>query len=152
MQAWSLKVMVTNPRAKSVLIGTLAERTGVNIETIRYYERVALLPSPRRSDGGHRIYEQEHIQRLNFVRRSRELGFPLDDIRALLTLVDTGNSDCSAAREIALRHLAEVHGKIRSLKRLERALKTMTNACQPGKQSSCPIIEALSARIDGATK
>ncbi len=137
--------MVTNARAKPVLIGALAEQTGVNIETIRYYERVKLLPPPRRSEGRQRMYESDHVRRLNFIRRSRELGFPLDGIRALLALVDDGNPDCCATREIAVRHLADVQGKIASLKRLERALKKMTDACRPGDQSSCPIIEALSA-------
>lgn len=143
--------MVTNSRAKSVLIGTLAERTGVNIETIRYYERVGLLPSPPRSEGRWRVYDEEHIQLLNFVRRSRELGFSLDDIRALLALVDDGNTECGAAKKIALRHLADVHGKITSLKRLERALKNMTDACRPGDQSSCPIIEALNTSAEART-
>jgi MerR family transcriptional regulator, mercuric resistance operon regulatory protein len=141
--------MVTSPRARPVLIGALAERTGVNIETIRFYERVGLLPSPPRSQGRHRVYDEEHLQRLRFVRRCRELGFSLDDIRALLALVDDGNSKCGAARGIALRHLADVHGKITSLKRLERALKNMTDACRPGDQSSCPIIEALSSDAEG---
>ena len=82
--------------------------------------------------------------RLSFIRRSRELGFPLDDIRALLQLVDGGSSDCRATKDITLRHLADVRGKIASLRKLERALKDMTDACLPGNQSSCPIIDALS--------
>ena len=149
MQGRSFIIVVTNSRAKPVQIGTLAERTGVNIETIRYYERVGLLPLPPRSGGGHRLYDEEHIQRLNFVRRSRELGFPLNDIRALLALVQDGKADCAVTKEIAVRHLADVQGKITSLKRLERALNTMTDACRPGNQSSCPIIEALSASAEG---
>ena len=141
--------MVTNSRANPVLIGALAEKTGVNIETIRYYERIGLLPLPPRSGGRHRLYDERHIQRLNFVRRSRELGFPLDDVRALLALVDNGKTECRMTKEISLRHLADVRGKMASLKRLERALKTMTDACRPGDQSSCPIIEALSAGTQG---
>jgi MerR family mercuric resistance operon transcriptional regulator len=132
-----------------VLIGDLAERTGVNIETIRYYERVGLLPPPPRSEGRRRMYDAEHIQRLSFVRRGRELGFSLDDIRALLALVDDGNSECGGAREIALRHLDDVHGKIASLRKLERALKTMTDACRPEDQTACPIIEALGVGATG---
>jgi MerR family mercuric resistance operon transcriptional regulator len=142
--------MVTKSRAEPLLIGQLAERTGVNIETIRYYERVRLLPSPPRTKGRHRIYDERHHQRLSFIRRSRELGFPLDDIRTLLALVDEGNLDCCVAKDIALGHLADVRGKISSLRRLERALKDMTDACRPGKQSSCPIIEALSAGTTAA--
>jgi MerR family mercuric resistance operon transcriptional regulator len=137
--------MVTNARAEPFLIGTLAERTGVNIETIRYYERVGLLPAPPRTGGRHRAYDEGHVQRLSFIRRSRELGFPLDDIRTLLRLASTGNMDCCATREITLCHLADIRGKIASLKKLERALKSMTDACRPSRQLSCPIIDALSA-------
>jgi MerR family mercuric resistance operon transcriptional regulator len=124
-------------------IGQLAAETGVNIETIRYYERVGLLATPSRTTGRHRAYDKQYVQRLTFVRRSRELGFSLSDIRALLDLSD-GKQDC-AARELTLRHLADVRGKIASLRKLERALKAMTEACHPGEQSSCPIFDALSA-------
>lgn len=127
-----------------MLIGKLATETGVNIETIRYYERVELLSAPARTEGGHRVYDADHVQRLTFIRRSRELGFSLDDIRTLLALSD-GKRDC-AAKELTLRHLADVRGKIASLKRLERALKGMTEACKPGDQKSCPIFDALSSQ------
>jgi MerR family mercuric resistance operon transcriptional regulator len=127
-----------------MLIGKLAAQTGVNIETIRYYERVELLSAPARTDGGHRVYDADHVRRLTFIRRSRELGFSLDDIRTLLALSD-GKRDC-AAKELTLRHLTDVRGKIASLKRLERALKGMTQACKPGDQNSCPIFDALSGR------
>jgi MerR family transcriptional regulator, mercuric resistance operon regulatory protein len=105
-------------------IGQLAAETGVNIETIRYYERVGLLAIPSRTTGRHRAYDKQYVQRLTFVRRSRELGFSLGDIRALLDLSD-GKQD-RVARELTLRHLADVRGKIASLRKLERALKAMT--------------------------
>ena len=127
-----------------MLIGKLAAETGVNIETIRYYERVKLLSAPARTDGGHRVYNADHVQRLTFIRRSRELGFSLDDIRLLLALSD-GKRDCEA-KELTMRHLADIRGKISSLRRLERALKGMTEACKPGDQNSCPIFDALSSR------
>jgi MerR family mercuric resistance operon transcriptional regulator len=127
-----------------MLIGKLAAETGVNIETIRYYERVGLLAAPPRTRGRLRVYDRHHAQRLTFIRRSRELGFSLDDIRTLLDLSD-GRRDC-AARQLTLRHLDEVRGKIASLKRLERALKGMTEACKPGDQHSCPIFDALSGQ------
>jgi MerR family mercuric resistance operon transcriptional regulator len=146
--------MVTNTRTPPLLIGKpplligkLSDRTGVNIETIRYYERIGLLPSPPRTHGRHRSYDAGHLQRLTFIRRSRELGFSLDDIRALLAVVDSGDLTCATARELTLRHLADVRGKIASLKRLERALKQMSDACTPGRQPSCPIIDVLSARL-----
>jgi MerR family mercuric resistance operon transcriptional regulator len=128
-----------------MLIGRLAAETGVNIETIRYYERVALLSVPARTGGGHRVYDVGHVERLTFIRRSRELGFSLDEIRTLVSLSD-GKQD-GAAKELTMRHLANVRGKIASLKRLERALKGMTEACKPGNQKSCPIFDALSGQI-----
>ena len=136
--------MTTISRAGPLLIGSLSQLTGVNIETIRYYERARLLPLPPRTQGRHRAYDEADIVRLNFVRRSRELGFSIDDIRSLLRLIESSNSDCCATKEITLRQLADVRGKITSLKKLERALKSMTDACRPGNQSSCPIIDALS--------
>jgi MerR family transcriptional regulator, mercuric resistance operon regulatory protein len=127
-----------------MLIGKLSAETNVNIETIRYYERVGLLAAPPRTRGGLRMYDQHHARRLTFIRRSRELGFSLDDIRTLINLSD-GKQDC-AARKLTLRHLDDVQGKIASLKRLARALKSMTEACKPGDQKSCPIFDALSGR------
>ena len=127
-----------------MLIGKLAAETGVNIETIRYYERVGLLDIPPRTEGRHRVYNEQAVQRLTFIRRSRELGFSLEDIRTLLDLSD-GKQDC-AARALTLRHLDDVRGKITSLKRLEKALNGMTEACKPGDQNLCPIFDALSGR------
>jgi MerR family mercuric resistance operon transcriptional regulator len=139
--------MTTNTRSRvdAVTIGKLSDRTGVNIETIRYYERVGLLPAPPRSAGRHRLYDAAHLQRLSFIRRSRELGFSLDEIRMLLGLADNADMACADTREMTLRHLADVRGKIASLRKLERALKSMTDACQPGSQSSCPILDTLNA-------
>jgi MerR family mercuric resistance operon transcriptional regulator len=128
-----------------MLIGEISTRTGVNIETIRYYERIGLIPAPPRKNGRRRIYDESHVRRLRFVRRSRGLGFALDDIRTLLALADRGEQACSETREMAVRHLADVRGKIASLRKLERALREMTDACRPGRQSSCPILDALSA-------
>ncbi len=124
-----------------MLIGKLCARTGVAIETIRYYERVGLLSAPPRTVGGHRSYDERHAQRLRFIRRSRELGFALDDIRILLTLWDTKQD--YAARELTRRHLTSVRSKIANLKKLEQALKEMTAACRPGVQEKCPIFDAL---------
>ncbi|MBI4275238.1 MAG: helix-turn-helix domain-containing protein [Rhizobiales bacterium] len=128
-----------------LFIGRLAALTGVDIETIRYYERIALVSAPARTAGRYRIYGEQHIRRLAFIRCSRELGFSLEDIRHLLRVADRGNAASAEIRRLTLARLADVHGKIASLNKLERALKTMTNACQPGNQCSCPIIDALSA-------
>lgn len=138
--------MDTKSRANPLMIGRLSERTGVNIETIRYYERVGLLPAPARTQGKHRSYDESHLRRLAFIRRSRDLGFSLDDIRTLLALAERGEVACATTKGVALRHLVEIRSKIASLRKLERALRTMTNACAPGAQDSCPIIHALSGR------
>jgi len=136
--------MTGQSSARFFLIGTLAKRTSVNIETIRYYERVGLLARPPRSPGRHRLYDEDYVHRLAFVRRCRELGFSIEDVRALLRLVDAGGSDCASTKDITLRHLDNVRGKIASLKKLEKALKTMADACRPGRQVTCPILDALS--------
>lgn len=124
-------------------IGRLSERTGCNVETIRYYEKIGLLSPPPRTAGGHRVYSGDHAQRLGFVRRSRELGFSLDEVRALLALADGGEYDCGKVKEITLHHLRGVKEKIRDLRRLERTLATISSACEGGIAPRCPIIEAL---------
>jgi len=131
-------MMQTRSRARQLPIGRLSEKTGVNIETIRYYERVGLLPAPARSAGRHRLYNETQAQRLSFIRRSRELGFSLNDIRTLLTLADNGDVACFDTRELTLRHLADVRGKIASLRKLASALKAMTDACHPAVSAHAP--------------
>lgn len=134
---------VTASRARGFTIGTLSERTGVNIETIRYYERIQLLPPPPRTAGNQRVYEEEHQRRLNFIRRARELGFTIEDIRAMLTLVDRHAVTCRQVQGVAVRQLAAVRAKIVDLKRLERVLKEMTASCAGGEAPECPIVETL---------
>jgi MerR family mercuric resistance operon transcriptional regulator len=134
----------TTSRAESFTIGALSERTGVNIETIRYYEKIGLLPPPRRSEGRHRLYDRELTQRLQFVRRSRELGFSIEEIKALLRLVDQGGLGCSEAKAITERHLADIRGKITDLKRLERVLSRLATACEANELPQCPLLETLS--------
>lgn len=126
-------------------IGTLSKGTGVNIETIRYYERIGIMPKPPRTSGGQRIYETSHLKRLAFIRRSRELGFSLDEIRALLRLVDGGNYTCGEVHEMAVAHIADIRRKIADLRRMERVLKDMAAKCDGGDVPECPILDALSA-------
>ncbi len=138
--------MPQKPPTKPLLIGSLSAQSGVNIETIRYYERVGLLPAPPRTHGRHRSYDQHHLQRLAFIRRSRELGFSLDEIRKLLELDSDGKRACSeSVKEITLQHLENVRAKIASLKKLERALDRMSRDCKPGESVPCPILQALSS-------
>jgi MerR family transcriptional regulator, mercuric resistance operon regulatory protein len=97
---------VTDKRGASLSIGALSQQTGVHIETIRYYERVKMLAAPPRTGGGRRVYDHSHRRTLGFIRRARDLGFSLDEIRALLDLDGSGRASCAEVREIANRHLA----------------------------------------------
>lgn len=124
-------------------IGGLSRATGVNVETIRYYERIGLLAPPPRTAGGHRLYPDAQLRRLAFIRRSRELGFSLDEIRNLLGLVDGGYS-CGQVQEAALTHLGSIRRKIADLRRMERSLAETVDRCRGGADSECPIIDALS--------
>jgi MerR family mercuric resistance operon transcriptional regulator len=141
--------MITKTR--SLTIGKLAEATGVNLETIRYYERIGLMPRPARTAGGYRSYEPEHVGRLNFIRRSRELGFTLDGVRGLLRLVDGHRYTCAQIHEITARHAGDIRRKIADLRRLERVLTGMAARCEGGQVPECPIVDALfETRAGGA--
>ena len=128
---------------KSITRGVLAKQSKVNSETIRYYEKIELMPEPARSEGGHRQYDNEHLKRLVFIRRCRELGFSLDDIKNLLGLVDTGKYSCDEVRLRTETHLQEVQQKLRDLKKMEGMLKDLVAECRSGKLPNCPIVEAL---------
>ena len=126
-------------------IGEYSRRTGGNIETIRYYERIGLLPVPERT-GRYRRYDAADVRRLAFIRRARELGFTLDEVRTLLKLSESGGEiACADVREIAASHLAEVKAKIADLRAMERTLIDAVRRCDAGEVSGCPMIEALSA-------
>src|SRR3546814_12171140 len=107
----------------------LSRRTGCNIETIRYYEKIGLLPAPARSDGGHRLYGHGHLMRLGFVRRARELGFTLDEIRALLRLAEDRDRPCAEAREVAAAHLTDIRTKIADLQAMASVLAGTVVRC-----------------------
>lgn len=126
-----------------IKIGMLSERTGCNIETIRYYERIELLPPPPRSQGGYRLYGAEHLKRLTFIRRSRELGFTLEEVRGLLRLVDGGDYSCAEVKAFTLDHVDQVRRKIVDLRKLEKVLKDMASQCDGGEVPECPVIDAL---------
>ena len=131
-------------KAMDVLsIGKLSKQSGVNIETIRYYEKIGVMPAPGRNAGGFRIYEPDHLKRLSFVRRSRQLGFSLDEIRNLLRLVDGHGHTCAEVHALMLSHLAEIRRKIRDLRRLQRAMAEMAAQCSGESVPECPIVDAL---------
>ena len=124
-------------------IGQLSKATGTNVETIRYYERIGLLPEPARTNGGYRSYEKSHQSRLKFVRHSRDLGFSIDEIRSLLDLSDHPARDCHEADEIASRHLSEVEKKIAQLDALRAELNRIVGRCRGGVAGDCRVIDAL---------
>lgn len=130
--------------AKHLTIGELARGAGTKVETVRFYEKSGLLPVPDRTGGNYRAYGPEHLTRLSFIRRSRELGFPLDQVRALLTLADERDRPCEAIDSIAKEHLVEVERKIADLQALQRELNSMIDQCSCGTVAECRIIEALS--------
>jgi MerR family mercuric resistance operon transcriptional regulator len=132
------------PNANVLPIGELSRRTGCNIETIRYYERIGLLPKAARL-GRYRTYEPGDVARLGFVRRSRELGFTIEEVRALLALAFGGHASCAEARDLAASHLTDVRARIADLRRMERVLVTAVRACDAGDSAGCPLIDTLSA-------
>jgi len=129
---------------QKLAIGTLSQQSGCNIQTIRHYEAIGLLPPPKRTNGNHRLYNPDHIDRLVFIRRGRELGFSIEDIRELFELSENPDASCEKASAIARRHLENIQKNKASLSALEKELNAMINACPNEKNSTCSIIEALS--------
>ncbi|KRR12386.1 MerR family transcriptional regulator [Bradyrhizobium valentinum] len=128
-----------------VSIGELAKAASTQVVTIRYYERIGLLPSPRRTPGNYRTYDREQVFRLRFIRRCRDLGFTLDQIRDLLRLSARKEQDCTDVDRLAAAHLEEVEKKIADLKRLAAELHRLNNCCEGGGRiADCRIIDALS--------
>ena len=129
-------------------IGELSRLTQVSSETIRYYEKIGIMPNPPRNSSGYRIYATPHLERLSFVRRSRELGFSQPEVRKLLTLVDEHKYTCAEVREMTARHLSTVRNKIKDLRKLEKALANMVSECDGGDIPECPIVDILAALPD----
>ena len=130
-------------KARGYGIGEMSGKTGVNIETVRYYERIGIMPKPDRTEGGNRQYNHDQLKRLHFVKRSRELGFNLEEIRALLKMVDRKDFTCGEVHSMTIDHLSTVTRKLADLQRLERALKSMASECNKGEVPDCPIIDEL---------
>ena len=128
---------------KILTIGQLAAQTGCKVQTIRYYEQIALMPAVARTNGNQRRYGRRHQERLAFIRHSRELGFPLDAIRELLGLVDNPKQSCDAADRIARRQLEQVKSRILRLQALGTELERMIAQCRGGQIANCQVIEAL---------
>ncbi|GLI94387.1 MerR family transcriptional regulator [Methylocystis echinoides] len=124
-------------------IGRIALTAGVNLETVRYYERIGLMPPPARTASGHRAYEKTHLRRLVFIRRSRELGFSIEDIRALLALAEPSRVSCAEVRVIAQTHLDDVRAKLADLTKLEGILAATIAQCSGDPAPSCPVLDML---------
>lgn len=137
--------MAVHMPQKGVQRGELAKRTGCNLETIRYYEKIGLIPAPPRGANGYRVYGESHVRRLRFILRARELGFAIDEIHGLLQLVDGGNQTCAEVRARTEQHLADVRAKIGDLRRIERVLATTAAACSGGDVPECPVLDALAS-------
>tara|TARA_R110002124_G_scaffold53185_13_gene152593 strand:- start:583 stop:993 length:411 start_codon:yes stop_codon:yes gene_type:complete len=123
-------------------IGSLSKRTGVKVPTIRYYEQMGLLAEAERSRGNQRRYDKDGLNRLSFIRHSRQLGFSLADIKGLLMLSQHPDTPCADAHDIAARHLDDVRVKIAKLRKLERELKRIS-ACNAAHIADCKVIESL---------
>ncbi len=126
--------------------GELAKNSGCNAETIRYYEKIGLIPEPARSPNGYRQYSDEHESRLHFVMRGRELGFSIEDLRSLLDLVDRNAVSCSEVEKLATKHLRSVRDKIDQLQRMEVILSSTVNSCSSKNVPDCPLIDSLFGR------
>lgn len=133
------------PASDTFQIGVLSQRSAVNIETIRYYERIGLVPKPPRSGSGYRRYRVTDVERLNFIRRVRDLGFSLEEVRRLLGLADQKSRSCRRVHEISVEHLVEVRAKIAGLGRIEKVLADMVKTCAQGTMPECPLLATLAA-------
>ena len=137
-------------------IGALSAQTGCNIPTIRYYEQIGLLPRPERAPNGHRYYRNADLKRLSFVKRCRDFGFPIEQVRALVSLFEDGNRSCAEVRDLAQVHLDAVRAKLEEMRRLEANLMAFvdscTDACSGGPARDCIIIDDLTAAEAGCAE
>jgi Cu(I)-responsive transcriptional regulator len=131
-------------------IGELSRRTGTRTETIRYYEKIGLLAPPGRTAGNYRAYGEDDLARLSFIRRARDLGFSIGQVRELLALSDDLSRDCATVDEIASAHLHEIDRKLADLAALRREIATLVASCQGGTIGECRILEALAPRNGAA--
>jgi MerR family mercuric resistance operon transcriptional regulator len=135
---------------KALTIGQVARHAGVGIETVRFYERQGLLEEPARKESGYRQYGEDVVARLRFIRRAKELGFSLKEIKELLALRVDPSTTCAEVRSKATVKIADVEQKIEALKRIRKALVKLTAVCRGrGPTSECPILDALDKEEEG---
>jgi Hg(II)-responsive transcriptional regulator len=137
--------MAHHDAARVVKRGELAARVDCHLETIRYYEKTGLMPEPARTEAGHRVYDGDQERRLRFILRARDLGFSIEELKGLLTLVDSDHLACGEVYEKTQAHIADIREKIADLRRLENTLSTISAKCARGDTPECPVIDALFA-------
>lgn len=130
-------------KAQRITRGELARRTGVHIETIRYFENIGVLATPDRTEGGHRVYSEGHVRTLGFVRRARNLGFTPQEVRAILALGGPGKAGCAEVRAIAEHHLEQVRAKLADLVELERLLTGTVEHCSGKAAPDCAVMDLI---------
>ena len=130
-------------------IGELAQATGVDLETVRYYEKIGLLPAPARASNGYRDYGRPHLERLAFIRHCRALDIPLAEIKQLLNLLKQPEADCSGVDRLVDHQLGRVRARLKSLRALERQLLALRGRCETGHPGECGILQELVAAAHG---
>lgn len=128
---------------RPLTIGPLAKASGVHLETVRYYERIGLMPKPSRTASNYRNFGPEHLERLRFIRRARELGFSIREIKELLALAEPGRASCAEVQTLTAIHLGEVRAKIADLRRLESVLADALDRCLMEPAPDCPVLDML---------
>jgi MerR family transcriptional regulator, mercuric resistance operon regulatory protein len=146
-----MKALNTNSRGQGFSIGALSANAGVNIETVRYDERVGVMPAPPRTEGRQRVYDESHVKRLIFIRQSRALGFSLAQIRDLLGLERGHDLTCAEVKALTEEHVAAIREKVKDLKRLKRVLIELSAKCHGKQVPDCPILEALGRGVAART-
>ena len=137
---------------RQMTIGQLSKAGGVKVTTIRYYESIGLMGEPDRSESGQRLYTDDAVHRLSFIRHARDLGFPMDAVRELMKLQTEPGSDCSAVDAIAREHLNDVRKRLGQLEALEAELKRMISSCEGGNVGECHVMAALNDHSDCMTE
>jgi MerR family mercuric resistance operon transcriptional regulator len=129
-------------------IGRLASISGVNVSTIRFYEQIGLMPLPERTAGRHRNYSRDHLRRLEFIRRARELEFSLEEIKVLVNLDSSGRASCHEVRQVTAAHLHKVRKKLTNLTKIAAILAHTFEQCSSDRKSPCPMLDLLNARTE----
>jgi len=133
---------MTSSQKRDFTRGAIAKEAGVNLETIRFYEKIGLMPDPPRTAAGYRVYGLDHLKRLKFIRRTRELGFTNQEVKGLLEMVDRTYA-CDDVKDLALTNVDIIKNKVVDLNKMKRALAGMAAECRGGQTPDCAIIDRL---------